>query len=170
MRFQTALKQGFEIVKLNRAAMQHVSTIPEAFTQALIITALAGVASLLTPHGFTPLGWMWNNPIAAVIKLFIFSAILHFMATVLGHQGDFMALFRVLGLGRVLGVVLIVPFIGGVVNGIWGLVIAVIALEELYQMERMKAVLCLIAPIIAFGIISAISGIMNLVFLGSMCF
>ncbi len=170
MRFQEALKQGFEIVKLNRVSIQYVATVPEAFTQALIIAALAGVAACLTPHNFTAMGFMWNNPIAAVIKLFVFSAILHFVASMLGHDGDFMALFRVLGLGRVLGIVLIIPGLGALVNSVWGFVIAVVALEELYGLERMKAVLCLLAPMIAFGIISAVSGIINFVFLGSMCF
>ena len=157
MGFQDAIKQGIEIIKLNREAYRRVATDPEAFTQALIITVIAGIASWLCPLGFTPWGIILD-PLRALLGLFIGAALLHFVATVLGGNGDYMALVRVLGVGRVLGWVLIIPVLGWIAN-LWGLVIAVLAVEEIYGLDRSKAILSVILPfviLIGLGLILAV--------------
>jgi hypothetical protein len=156
MQFQEALKFGLEIIKLNRSIYRYVASVPEAFTQALIITALAGVAAWLTPTGFSFFGLLFK-PIGAIISLFIYTAIIHFIANLMGFTGDFMGLFRVLGIGRLIGWVAIVPFVGGLVSFAWSVVISVVALEELYGMDRTKSILCLLIPVIVFLVLMIIS-------------
>ena len=144
MQFSEAVKSGIEIVKLNRAIYRKVSETPEAFSQALIITALVGIASWLSPPSFAIHGIILG-PLWALIGLFVGSAILHFVATLFGGKGQYMPLLRVLGIGRVLGWVRLIPVIGGIVD-LWSLVIAVVALEELYGLDRTKAILTVVIP------------------------
>lgn len=160
MGFQDAVKKGVEIVKLNRGVYQEVATAPEAFTQGLIITALAGVAMWLCPLGFS--GWgVILGPLKALLLLFVGAAILHFVAALLGGQGDYMSLLRILGVGNVLGWVMIIPVLGWIVY-LWSLVIAVVAVEEIYKLDRTKAILCVIMPaivlIVAGFIVMLIAG------------
>ena len=156
MKFQEALKFGVEIIKLNRSIYRYVSSVPEAFSQAIIITALAGVAAWLTPNSFSFFGLIFK-PIGAIIMLFISTAIIHFIANLMGHTGDFMGLLRVLGIGRLIGWVAIIPFLGGFVSWVWGFVIAVVALEELYGMDRSRAIICMLVPLAIFVILFIVS-------------
>ncbi|MCK4306139.1 MAG: YIP1 family protein [Candidatus Eisenbacteria sp.] len=144
MGFQDAVKKGIEIVKLNREAYREVASEPAAFTQALIITGLAGVAMWLCPVAFTAWGVI-TGPLKALLALFIGTAILHFVAILLGGKGDFMALIRVLGVGRVLGWAAIIPVLGWIVN-LWSLVMAVVAVEEIYGLDRTKAIMSVVLP------------------------
>jgi hypothetical protein len=144
MQFSEAVKSGIEIVKLNRAIYRKVAETPEAFSQALIIAALVGIASWLSPPSFAIHGIILG-PLWALIGLFVGSAILHFVATLFGGKGQYMPLLRVLGIGRVLGWVRLIPVIGAIVD-LWSLVIAVVALEELYGLDRTKAILTVIIP------------------------
>ncbi len=159
MGFQDAIKKGIEIAKLNRETCREVASNPEAFTQGLIITVLAGVAMWLSPASFTPWGIL-RYPLFAVLGLFIGGGILHFIAILLGGQGDYMALIRVLGVGRVVGWIRIIPWLGTVVDLVWSLVIAVVVMEELYGLDRFKAVLCVLIP---FAVIAALGFIMIVV-------
>jgi len=144
MGFQDAVKKGIELVKLNRAAYKEVAVEPDAFTQGLIITALAGIAMWLSPVGFT--GWgIILGPIKALIGLFVGTLILHALATLFGGKGDYMDLLRVLGVGRVLGWLFIIPVLGALAN-LWALVMAVVAIEEIHQLDRTKAILCVVLP------------------------
>ncbi len=145
MGFQEAVKQGIEIVKLNRGAMRLVAADPEAFSQGLIITAIVGLAAWLEPTTFTPWGII-GHPLLALFWLFVSTAVFHFVAILFGAHGDYMSLLRVFGVGRVLGWIVVVPWIGRLVFGVWTLVIAVVALEELYGLDRTKAVICVLLP------------------------
>ncbi len=154
MGFQDAVKKGVEIVKLNRAAYREVALDPEAFAQALLITVLVGVAIALSPPSFA----FWHLflwPVRALAGLFIGTAILHFVATIFGGRGDYMVLLRVVGVGNVVGWARVIPFLGVIVQ-LWSIVIAVVALEELYQLDRTKAILCVVIPAAAILVLGGI--------------
>lgn len=164
MGFQEAVKKGWEMIKLNRVAYREVAADPEVFSQAILITALAGFASALSPpfHFWQIIG----DPIRSIVGLFIGVGILHFVANLMGGRGDFMALFRVLGIGRVLGFALILPVLGPIIN-LWFFPMAVIAVEEIYGFERNRAILCVVVPFAAiFAILLVVSLIAGVAALG----
>ncbi|MBD3235075.1 MAG: hypothetical protein GF330_00025 [Candidatus Eisenbacteria bacterium] len=163
MQFSDAIKRGIEIVKLNRETVRQVAADAEAFAPALLITALVGIAMWISPPSFAIHGIV-TLPLLALVGLFLGSAILHFIAHLLGGHGDYMALLRVLGTGRVLGWVRLIPILGPLAD-LWTLVIAVVALEELYGLDRGKAVLTVAIPVavlVVLGLIGLIFGAMVL--------
>lgn len=168
MQFSQAIKGGFEIVRLNRTAMRQVASDPEAFAPALLITALVGIAMWIAPPSFAIHGVI-TLPLLALIMLFVGAGIFHFMANLFGGQGEYMVLLRVLGAGRVLGWLRLIPVVGPIAD-LWSLMIAVVAIEELYGLDRTKAILTVAIPVavlVALGLIALIFGAMVLgVFVG----
>jgi len=148
MRLVDAIREGVEIVKLNREAVRRVAAEPEAFSMGIIITAVMGLAAWLEPT--THRSWeIFTGPIAALFWLFAFTAVFHFAALMLGGRGDYMALLRVFGVGRVLGWIVIIPWLGKLVFTIWTLAIAVVVIGEVHRLDQFKAILCVVLPIIA---------------------
>ncbi len=149
MRLLDAIKEGVEIVKLNREAIRRVAAEPEAFSMGIIITALQGIAAWLEPTSCK--AWeLFTNPPLAIFWLFVFSAIFHFVALLLGGRGDYMALLRVAGVGHVLGWVLIVPWLGKLACLLWSPVVAVVVLQEVYRLDQFKAIMCVVLPVMVF--------------------
>lgn len=169
MRFREAVQQGFELVKLNRPVFRQVALDPEAFTPALMIVALAGIADWLSPP-FAGLGFLFM-PIREVIGLVVVTAIIHFTVIVLGGRGDYLALFRLMGFTWIVRWLLIVPVIGGPIALIWWLVMTVVAVEELFEFDRMKAIVTVIVPFAAFLLLTFIFTILfGIAMLGFMGF
>lgn len=168
MNFTDAIKKGFELVKLNREVYREIAGNPEAFTPALFITALAGIADWLSPP-FSPLGFILF-PIREVILLAITTAIIHFVVVLLGGRSDYLTFFRVLGFAWIVRWAQVVPALGWVVAMIWGMVMTVVAVEELTGFDRMKAIVTVILPFAALTVLglifSVIFGVAMLGFMG----
>jgi hypothetical protein len=164
MQFSQAIRSGYEIVRLNRVAMRQVASDPSAFAPALLITALVGIAMWISPPHFTVHGII-TLPLFSLVVLFVGAGVLHFMAHLFGGSGEFMALLRVLGVGRVLGWLRLIPIIGPIAD-LWSLVIAVVAVEELYGLDRMKAILTVAIPVGVVVILSFIALLFGAVVLG----
>lgn len=165
MQFSEALRSGIEIVKLNRTAIRQTADDPRAFSPAVLITALVGIAMWLSPplriHGIV------TGPLWALACLFAGAAVLHFMAVLLGGHGQYMGLLRALGVGRVLGWARLIPVVGTIVD-LWSLVIAVVALEELYGLDRTMAILAVVIPaavMLVLGLLAFLFGLMAAGFL-----
>ncbi len=144
MGFGQAVRCGVGVVRLNRNAYRKVAADPLAFRPALTITALAGLAWWLAPPHWPVLGIV-TGPVTWLVLLFLGTMVLHFVATIMGGRGEYMVLLRVFGAGQVLGWLLVAGSIGMIVQ-LWSMVIAVVALEELYGLERSKAILTVIIP------------------------
>jgi len=166
MGFGEAVRHGIEVIKLNRAAYREVAADPLAFTPALLITALAGVAMWLAPPHYPILGIV-TGPLISLLGLFVAVAILHFVATLMGGRGEYMVLLRVFGVGRMLGWVQIVPIVSGVVQ-LWSLVMAVVAVEELYGLDRNKSILTVLIPAAGLLLLSLIMAMFQLALLGGL--
>lgn len=168
MSFTDAVKQGFELVKLNRPVYREVAQNPGVFTPALFITALAGLADWLSPP-FHAIGFLFF-PIREVIALFVVVAVIHFTVILLGGRGDYMALLRVMGVGWIIRWLLVVPVLGSLVGLIWWVVMTVVAVEELFAFDRMKAIVTVVVPFAAFMLLffvfSILFGIAMLGFMG----
>jgi hypothetical protein len=166
MGFGEAVRHGVEVVKLNRGAYREVAVDPLAFTPALLITALAGIAMWLAPPHYPILGLI-TNPLVSLIGLFIAVAILHFVATLMGGHGEYLVLLRVFGVGRVLGWVQIIPILGNILQ-LWSLVIAVAAVEELYGLDRHRAILTVLIPAAGLFLLSLLTTLFQLALLGGL--
>ncbi|MCK4412699.1 MAG: hypothetical protein KAY32_04060 [Candidatus Eisenbacteria sp.] len=145
MTFTEAVREGIEIVKLDRAAIRRVALEPRALSPALMITALVGIAIWLCPPHFSVHGII-TGPLCALAYLIIGGAIIHIVALFFGGRGEIAVFLRVWGVSRVLGWLRIIPVIG-VIADLWSLVIAVVILEELYGLDRTKAILTVVLPI-----------------------
>ena len=101
-------------------------------------------------------------PFCLVVGLFIGSAILHVcLMLVGGAKQSFETTFRVMcfALGSTYPLV-IVPFCGGIIAGIWGLVIECIGLARAHETDTGRAVLAVFLPLIICCGFAFICGLM----------
>ncbi len=159
MKFGDYIKKGIEVAQLKKEAIQLLAGDKDAFGPALGIVAIGGVCAAI--GSFSLLGII-IMPIVQVIVMFIWVAIMHFVATsFMGAKGgQFNGLFVPLACASVLMWIGIIPFIGQVIAflaGLWLLVIAVVVVEHVYQIDRTKAIIVVAVPV-AIGILISIIG------------
>jgi hypothetical protein len=146
--FVEYVKQALEIIQLKPEAIDRARQDDEAFTMGLVIIALGGVAAAI--GSINPFGVIFL-PVMFIIAAFIFVAIVHLMATlVFKGEGEFLELFRPLGLAHVLtwvNVIWILNVILGPLAGLWMLVVAVVCVERTYKLDRGKAIAAVAIPV-----------------------
>jgi len=145
MGFGDAVGHGVEVIRLKRSAYHNVAADPLALAPSLMITALAGIAMWLAPPHYPILGIL-TSPLLSLALLFIGVTVLHFVASVLGWAQ-------------------IVPFLGSIVQ-LWSLAISVVAMEELYGLDRSKAILSVLIPAVGLLVLSLIGFLFQLALLG----
>ncbi|MBD3310195.1 hypothetical protein GF351_03170 [Candidatus Woesearchaeota archaeon] len=112
-----------------------VAINPFTFLASLVFGALFGVVGLY-----------------GVVGLFIWTGILHILARIFGGVGDYIGLFRTLGVGSVLQWLMflaLVPFFGAIIQtaiAIWSLVIAVVAVKVVHKLPTGKSAAVVIIP------------------------
>jgi hypothetical protein len=148
MTFMQAVREGIEVVKLDREAIRRVAHEPRALFPALLIAALVGIAIWLRPFHFSMHGII-TGPLGALAYLVIGGVIFHIVALLFGGRGEITVLLRVWGVSRVVAWLRIIPVVG-VLAEIWNLVVMVVILEELYGLDRTKAILTVAVP---FGLL-----------------
>ncbi len=88
-------------------------------------------------------------PIAIVIGLFIISGIYHlFLLMVKGANKNFETTFNVVAYGMVSHIAEIIPFCGGIISWIYGIILAIIGLTEAHKTDSWKAVFAVFGPIL----------------------
>ncbi|MBP6875370.1 MAG: hypothetical protein KBD56_04815 [Candidatus Eisenbacteria bacterium] len=165
MTFGESVRKGVDILKLDRATIREVANRPEAFTPALLINVIAGLAMWLYPFHLALHGIV-TGPLFALGLLFVSGIVLHFAATLLDGRGEYLTLLRTWGLSRVLGWAWAIPIAGMIVD-LWSFVVAVVVLEEVYGLHRPQAVLAVVVPALAVLALSAIA-FLNLMVLGGL--
>ncbi|MFH0888192.1 MAG: YIP1 family protein [Planctomycetota bacterium] len=95
------------------------------------------------------IGYVILSPIFTAIWMFIFSGILHLCLMILGsNKKGFEATFRSVAYGISPNIFAIVPFCGGMVGGIWGIVTTIIGLKQTHQIPTWKAIVAYFLPMI----------------------
>ncbi|MBI4773514.1 MAG: YIP1 family protein [Deltaproteobacteria bacterium] len=144
------LMQGIEVAKLNRAVMRDLAGDRDALKPAILVVAIGGLLSALGP--IDPVG-IFLYPILTLVMFFLNVVLLHAMASFMFKgYGRFNQLVQVLGAAYVLTWVAVLPFLGGIlalIASLWLLVIDVITVEEVYGLDRRKALMSVVIPIIA---------------------
>ncbi len=89
------------------------------------------------------------TPFLIILGLFVSAGILHlFLMIVRGARAGFEATFRVVAYGYSANIFLVLPFCGGVVAGIWAVVLAIIGLKEAHETTGGKAAFAVFLPVI----------------------
>lgn len=103
------------------------------------------------------------TPLVSLIVLFVWSALVHIMLTLLGGANrGFAATLRVMCYAQTTQLAVVVPGIGGLVAVVWRLILEIVGLAQAHKTDGWKALLavllplllccaCLIAAIVAFG-------------------
>jgi hypothetical protein len=135
---------------------------PNAMGQAVTVIVIAGVASLI--GNFFRAGVVAGvlGLIASLLGYALFSFLVFIIGTKLMPEpttkADFSEAFRVIGFAAspgVFNVLAIIPFLGPLISllvGIWGLVIAVVAVREVldYSNTGRAIIVCLIAAVVCW--------------------
>lgn len=88
-------------------------------------------------------------PFMIIIGLFVWSGILHlFLMMVRGAQAGFEATFRVASYSYGPAILYVIPFCGGLIAGIWSLVMVIIGLKEAHTTTGGKAAFAVLAPFV----------------------
>jgi hypothetical protein len=138
---------------------------PSAMGQAVTVIVIAGVASLI--GNFFPAGVVAGvlGLIASLLGYALFSFLVFIIGTKLMPEpttkADFSEAFRVIGFAAspgVFNVLAIIPFLGPLISllvGIWGLVIAVVAVREVldYSNTGRAIIVCLIAAVVCWVVL-----------------
>jgi hypothetical protein len=87
--------------------------------------------------------------VMVAIGVFIASGIYHVMLLVLGGaRHGFEATFRVVCFAEAPYVLMVVPFCGNVIAGVWGIVLAIIGLSQAHQIGGGKAAAAVLLPLV----------------------
>jgi hypothetical protein len=104
-------------------------------------------------HLFGGLGWIFLlvlTPLFVVIGMFIVSAILHVCLMIVGGaKRSFETTFRVVCFAEgSASPLLVIPFCGGLITGIWKVVLYCIGLARAHETETGRAVIAVLLPLI----------------------
>lgn len=142
------------VVKLDKEAIKKVAEDKDSWLPALIIIALASAFSNIGSLA------VFAAPFLGIIGVGIITGIIFLVALILGGRGSYLSLFKVLGYASIIDCLAILPFLKGVL-WIWILVVAIVALENLFSMTRAKAIITssviFILAVIIIAVVVALS-------------
>jgi hypothetical protein len=139
-----------------------IETDPSAMGQAVTVIVIAGVASLIGNLFRSGVTAGVLGLIGSLLGYALFSFLVFLVGTKLmpepATKADFAQTFRVVGFAAspgVFNVLAIIPFLGPLISllvGIWGLVIAVVAVREVldYSNTGRAIIVCVIAALICW--------------------
>ena len=151
--------------------MKREGGLVEPLVYALIGGCVGGIASFLFSLGFQSLGFFSERrnafavmtgmgvgsvafiillPFCIIIGLFIGAAVIHLcLMLVGGAKQSFETTFRVLAFSQgSTGPLQMIPVCGGLIAGVWGLVVSCIGLSRAHGTETGRAVLAIFLPLI----------------------
>jgi hypothetical protein len=116
--------------------------------------------------GIGSVGFIIFFPLAVIIGLFIGAAIIHLCLMIVGGaKQPFETTFRVLAFSQgSTGVLQMIPICGGLIAGVWGLVVNCIGLARAHETDTGRAVLAILLPLIVccglgFVLVSMLGGL-----------
>ncbi len=152
--------QGIAAAGLNRAVMRGLAADHGLQGAALLVVAIGGALSAV--GHMNPMGVLYY-PFVSLLLFLLNVAALHLMAGVFFKgKGTYNGLMIVLGAASVVNWVAVIPLLGSILGfaaSLWFLVVGVAAVEELYRLDRMRAVLSVIVPIIAVSFLLVLFGL-----------
>jgi len=87
-------------------------------------------------------------PVLVTLIMFIYSGILHLFLRILGAgQNGFEATFRVVSYSQAAQVWALIPFFGGLIAGIWQLIVQIIGLREIHETSYLRVIIAFVIPV-----------------------
>jgi hypothetical protein len=105
------------------------------------------IVSLVLTVFFLPVGW------------FIGTGILHLIAKALGGKSSFKGYMYATAYTRVPAVLAFIPFLGGLIGGLWSLACLVVATRETQEFSTGKAVLTIAIPMMVSMVLAIIAAL-----------
>jgi hypothetical protein len=137
-------------VKLDPTLYKEVSGDDSKTTEAMLVVAIAagigGLGPIISPVDFRVGTWIASIILAPTLGLAIGSGVLWLIGKLFSGRAQFIEMFRPLGYAYAPSALGIVPFIGGLVGGIWSLVCAVIAVRESEEVTTGAAAAIVLIP------------------------
>jgi predicted Zn finger-like uncharacterized protein len=100
-------------------------------------------------------------PFLVVFSLLIWSVVTHILlALVLGNKSGFEATFRVLSYSLAASLFYIIPFLGGLLAGLWGLVLEVVGLSRAHGIGLFRVIFAVLFLPALLGILAMIALLM----------
>ncbi len=159
MDFQKIIKDAWSIVRLDEAAMKRVAAQKDGFNSALVVIAIFSLASTLSNFLFPAnLGYgvayrpgLLDLVITFAVGIAISIAYLYFtgwLASLFKSKISVQEFVNVGGYVYLLGILLLIPKIGGLIFIIWFWVVLWKILSKLGKLEPLSTVVVIFAPII----------------------
>lgn len=155
-------------MKADVKTLNEIEADPNAFTQAIIVIVIAGVASLIGNIFRSGIAVGIVSLIGRVLAYALFSLLVFLIGTKVMPEpttkSDFNETFRTVGFAASPGifyVLAIIPFLGPLISlliALWGLVIGVIAVREAldYTNTGRAIIVCIIAGIICWIVVAVV--------------
>jgi len=88
-------------------------------------------------------------PLLVMLTLFLHSGVLHVLLRVTGAGSrGFEATFRVVSYSQATSVWGLVPLFGGLIGGIWQVVVQIIGLREIHETSYLKVIIAFLIPVL----------------------
>ncbi len=110
------------------------------------------------------------SPIWISIFYFILGGIFHLGVLILGGRGGYEGTFRVLTYCASANVFQGIPFIGGLISGIYGLILTVLGFKNVHNFSTARAIFAILFPIIIFFLFIAFTILLVALLLGTAVF
>jgi hypothetical protein len=89
------------------------------------------------------------SPLLVAISLFISSGLYHLMLLLVGDgKRGFAVTFRAVAYGSTPQLLGIVPFCGGIVGGIWSIVVTIIGAKTAHETDALRAIVAYFIPVV----------------------
>ncbi len=96
-------------------------------------------------------------PVMVVIGLFVRTCIIHFgLFVVNAGKNGYKTTFRVVAYTQAPEVFSIIPFVGSLISGFWGIIILIIGLREAHRTSALRVIMALLVPAVLVLIVSVI--------------
>lgn len=161
MGFLNSVKQGIEIVKLNRNAISEVAKDKYATNYGLIVLIIAGLLAVaLRYNEISYIGLLIVSPIFFIVVMAAITTIIQIFIRLLHGPVRYKQLFKVLSISAVmcwLWIFVTVPVVGMILKLavlIWGVVVSIVAVEVVYRIKPARAIAAVLIPfLIAVAVI-----------------
>jgi len=168
---ETMINRVVRAVKLDPTLYREVSKDGTKTTEAMIVVAIAvligGLGPIIGPGHFRIGGWILMAILAPTLFLAIGTGVLWLVGKLFSGKAEFIEMFRPLGYAYAPYALGIIPFIGGIVGGIWSIVCAVIAVRESEEVSTGASVAIVLIPAAVLFILMLIAGtVIGLTMLG----
>ena len=93
-------------------------------------------------------------PVFVVLSMLIYSFSLHLLLLMVrGGKNGFEGTFRVVAYSQATQALALIPFLGGIVGGIWQIIVQIIGLREIHETSYLKVIIAFLIPVAVISLL-----------------